>query len=175
MSAKLTVTKLTCNYQDGLAVTAGDIRVGWQMKADTNGDRQTAYRIRIFENITGKSVYDSGKTASAESQLISLPPLKGNRHGYYWQVCVWDAAGKKSAWSQKQYVRVVPEELGAKWIGAMTKADAKLPEGRWANSVFKKDSFKAKWQDTDTLSAKSIILRKEFCTGKGRLQMPWCT
>ena len=77
MSAKLTVTKLTCNYQDGLAVTAGDIRVGWQMKADTNGDRQTAYRIRIFENITGKSVYDSGKTASAESQLISLPPLKG--------------------------------------------------------------------------------------------------
>lgn len=76
MSAKLTVTKLTCNYQDGLAVTAGDIRVGWQMKADTNGDRQTAYRIRIFENITGKSVYDSGKTASAESQLISLPPLK---------------------------------------------------------------------------------------------------
>lgn len=94
MSAKLTVTKLTCNYQDGLAVTAGDIRVGWQMKADTNGDRQTAYRIRIFENITGKSVYDSGKTASGESQLISLPPLKGNRHGYYWQVCVWDAAGK---------------------------------------------------------------------------------
>ena len=65
MSAKLTVTKLTCNYQDGLAVTAGDIRVGWQMKADTNGDRQTAYRIRIFENITGKSVYDSGKTASS--------------------------------------------------------------------------------------------------------------
>lgn len=169
MSAKLTVTKLTCNYQDGLAVTAGDIRVGWQMKADTNGDRQTAYRIRIFENITGKSVYDSGKTASAESQLISLPPLKGNRHGYYWQVCVWDAAGKKSAWSQKQYVRVVPEELGAKWIGAITKADAKLPEGRWANSVFKKDSFKAKWQDTDTLSAKSIILRKEFSTGKRKI------
>ena len=64
---------------------------------------------------------------------------------------------------------MVPEYLGAKWIGAITKADAKLPEGRWANSVFKKDSFKAKWQDTDTLSAKSIILRKEFCTGKRKI------
>ena len=77
MNAKLTVTKLTCNYQDGLAVTAGDIRVGWQMKADTNGDRQTAYRIRIFENITGKKCLRLGqRRRRPKAKLISLPPLK---------------------------------------------------------------------------------------------------
>lgn len=163
-SAKLTVTKLTCNYQPGLAVTEGDIRMGWQMTSDTNGDRQTAYRICIRENVTGKKIYDSGKKTSDESQLITLPRLKHNSHGYYWQVRVWDAKGKPSEWSARQYLRVVPERIDAEWIGAITRKDAKIPAGRWANAVFKKDSFKTKWADVDTLSAKSIIMRKEFKT-----------
>lgn len=163
-SAKLTVTKLTCNYQPGLAVTEGDIRMGWQMTSDTNGDRQTAYRISIRENVTGKKIYDSGKRTSGESQLVTLPRLKHNSHGYYWQVRVWDAKGKPSEWSARQYLRVVPERIDAEWIGAITRKDAKIPAGRWANAVFKKDSFKAKWADVDTLSAKSIIMRKEFKT-----------
>lgn len=163
-SAKLTVTKLTCNYQPGLAVTEGDIRMGWQMTSDTNGDRQTAYRISIRENVTGKKIYDSGKRTSGESQLVTLPRLKHNSHGYYWQVRVWDAKGKPSEWSARQYMRVVPERIDAEWIGAITRKDAKIPVGRWANAVFKKDSFKAKWADVDTLSAKSIIMRKEFKT-----------
>lgn len=163
-SAKLTVTKLTCNYQPGLAVTEGDIRMSWQMTSDTNGDRQTAYRISIRENVTGKKIYDSGKRISDESQLVTLPRLKHNSHGYYWQVRVWDAKGKPSEWSARQYLRVVPERIDAEWIGAITRKDAKIPAGRWANAVFKKDSFKAKWADVDTLSAKSIIMRKEFKT-----------
>lgn len=163
--AKLTVTRLTCNYQDGMAVTDGDIRMGWQMKSDINNDRQTAYQIRIFENITGKKTYDSGIKKSAESQLVALPPLGYNRYGYCWQVRVWDAKGKPSAWSTKQYVRVVPDKIDAQWIGAITRADAKLPAGRWSNGVFKKDSFKAKWAGVDTLSSRSIIMRKEFSGG----------
>ena len=165
VSAKLTVTKLTCNYQDGMAITTGSIRMGWQMTSDVKNDRQTACHIRIFENITGKKVYDSGKKNSDASQLVELPALKHNRHGYYWQVRVWDAKGKPSEWSKKQYVRVVPGNIDAQWIGAITKDDARLPEGRWANAVFKKDSFKAKWAAVDTLSSKSIILRKEFSNG----------
>lgn len=163
--AKLTVTRLTCNYQDGMAVTYGDIRMGWQMESDINNDRQTAYQIRIFENITGKKTYDSGIKKSAESQLVALPPLGYNRYGYCWQVRVWDAKGKPSAWSTRQYVRVVPSKIDAQWIGAITRADAKLPIGRWSNGVFKKDSFKAKWAGVDTLSSRSIIVRKEFSGG----------
>lgn len=179
--AKLTVTRLTCNYQgapvtanDGgstslTAITTGGIRLGWQMAADTNGERQSAYEITICENVTNKKVYTSGKVKSSQSQLINVPALKPNTHGYYWQVRVWNEKGEASDLSKKQKIRVVPEKIDAEWIGAITRKDAKLPYGRYPNSVFKKDSFKTKWADVDTLSARSIILRKGFDTGRKRI------
>lgn len=179
--AKLTVTRLTCNYQgvpvtaddggsiDQTAITTGGIRLGWQMTADTNGERQSAYEITICENVTNKKVYTSGKVKSSQSQLVNVPALKPNTHGYYWQVRVWNEKGEASDLSKKQKIRVVPEKIDAEWIGAITRKDAKLPYGRFPNSVFKKDSFKTKWADVDTLSAKSIILRKGFDTGRKRI------
>ena len=204
--AKITITKNTCNYQDGLAVCTGDIRLGWQMLSDANEDRQTAYQILVTENVTGKKVFNSKKKKSSESQFISIPKLKQNKHGYLWKVRVWDKSGKPSEWSRVQQIRIVapsnspiapsnsanrapsssPKGEGADqkkgysdssykgnpssplggieggFIGAITKADAKLPEGRFSNAEFKKDYFKEKWNPVDTLSSKSIILRKEF-------------
>lgn len=176
-SAKLTVTRLTCNYQgepsapesgyiNDMAVTEGPVRLGWQMKADANGERQSAYEITIKENVTDKQVYVSGKVKSSQSQLIEVPALKPNRHGYYWQVRVWNDKGVPSDLSGKQEIRVVPAKIDAEWIGAITRKAAKIPEGRFPNTVFKKDTFKAKWANVDTLSAKSIILRKEFTIKK---------
>lgn len=173
VSAKLTVTRLTCNYQgdpaapesgyiNDMAVTEGDIRLGWQMAATANGESQSAYEITIRENVTDKTVYASGKVKSSQSQLVSAPALKPNRHGYYWQVRVWNDKDEASDLSGKQEIRVVPDKIDAEWIGAITKKDAKIPEGRFSNAVFKKDSFKTKWADVDTISTKSIILRKEF-------------
>lgn len=179
--AKLTVTRLTCNYQgvpvtaddggsiDQTAITTGGIRLGWQMTADANGERQLAYEITICENVTNKKVYTTGKVKSSQSQLVNVPALKPNTHGYYWQVRVWNEKGEASDLSKKQKIRVVPEKIDAEWIGAITRKDAKLPYGRFPNSVFKKDSFKTKWADVDTLSAKSIILRKGFDTGRKRI------
>lgn len=179
--AKLTVTRLTCNYQgvpvtaddggsiDQTAITTGGIRLGWQMTADTNGERQSAYEITICENVTNKKVYTTGKVKSSQSQLVNVPALKPNTHGYYWQVRVWNEKGEASDLSKKQKIRVVPEKIDAEWIGAITRKDAKLPYGRFPNSVFKKDSFKTKWADVDTLSAKSIILRKGFDTGRKQI------
>lgn len=179
--AKLTVTRLTCNYQgvpvtaddggsiDQTAITTGGIRLGWQMTADANGERQSAYEITICENVTNKKVYTTGKVKSSQSQLVNVPALKPNTHGYYWQVRVWNEKGEASDLSKKQKIRVVPEKIDAEWIGAITRKDAKLPYGRFPNSVFKKDSFKTKWADVDTLSAKSIILRKDFDTGRKRI------
>lgn len=179
--AKLTVTRLTCNYQgvpvtaddggsiDQTAITTGGIRLGWQMTGDTNGERQSAYEITICENVTNKKVYTTGKVKSSQSQLVNVPALKPNTHGYYWQVRVWNEKGEASDLSKKQEIRVVPEKIDAEWIGAITRKDAKLPYGRFPNSVFKKDSFKTKWADVDTLSARSIILRKGFDTGRKRI------
>lgn len=171
--AKLTVTRLTCNYQgdpaapesgclSDMAVTEGPVRLGWQMTADANGERQSAYEITIRENVTDRQVYASGKVKSSQSQLVSVPALKPNRHGYYWQVRVWNDKGEPSDLSLRQKIRVVPAKIEAEWIGAITRKAAKLPEGRFSNAVFKKDTFKAKWANVDTLSCKSIILRKEF-------------
>lgn len=175
-NAKIDITQTTCNYQKGLAVSMGDIKLGWQMKSDKNDDRQTAYQVIVTENVTGKSVYNSKKKKSAESQFVAIPTLKPNKHGYLWKVRVWDDKGKPSEWSTEQQIRIVDEYLmfgnandegyeGALWIGAIRKNDAKLPEGRFSNAEFKKDYFKEKWAAVDTLSAKSIILRKEFSNG----------
>ena len=151
------------------AVTEGSLRLGWQMTATANGERQTAYEITIKENVTDRQVYTSGKVKSDQSQLVSVPALKPNRHGYYWQVRVWNDKGEPSALSGRQNIRVVTAKIDAEWIGAITRKAAKLPSGRYPNTVFNKDSFKAKWADVDTLSVKSIILRKEFTAKKQRI------
>ena len=176
-SAKLTVTHLTCNYQGApaapesgcisdMAVTEGAVRLGWQMTATANGESQSAYEITIRENVTDRQVYTSGRVESSQSQLVDAPALQPNRHGYYWQVRVWNDKGEASALSGKQKIRVVPAGIDADWIGAITRKDAKIPDGRFPNNVFKKDSFKTKWAAVDSLSAKSIIIRKEFNVGR---------
>lgn len=168
-NARLTVTELTCNYQKGLAVTEGTVNVGWRMTSDTQGDRQTARQIIITERTTGRKLLDTGRVTDSESQHVRLPKLSYSRHGYCWQVRVWDTDGQPSAWSAQQTIIVVPAKTGAEWIGAITTRDAKLPQGRWSNGEFKKPEFKSAWADVDTLSSKSIILRKEFKTKRKRI------
>jgi hypothetical protein len=50
---------------------------------------------------------------------------------------------------------------GAKWIGAITKEDARLPEGRLFQGSLLKES-KTLWAQADTLSRRSIFLRRSF-------------
>ena len=50
---------------------------------------------------------------------------------------------------------------GAQWIGAITKADAHIPEGRnYTGSVLKET--REQWAKADPLSRKSIVLRRSF-------------
>ena len=160
--AKLVVTKTQCNYQPDLALIVGDAKVGWQMRGDKNGEYQTAYQIIIQERVTNDTIYDSQKILSGRSQHVDLPTLERNRLGYYWKVRVWDSKDNVSGWSRPQDFRIMPESLDAKWIGAISKAEAKIPDGRFANTEFKKDYFKEAWNDVDSLSSRSIIVRKEF-------------
>ena len=58
----------------------------------------------------------------------------------------------------------------AQWIGAITRKDARLPEGRnFTGSKLKEPVVKAAWAAVDTLSARSIILQRDV-TLKGSVQ-----
>ena len=49
----------------------------------------------------------------------------------------------------------------AQWIGAITREDAKIPEGRHYSGNFLKET-KAEWDKAEPLSRRSIILRRSF-------------
>lgn len=163
-NAKLLVTRQRLNMQQGLALSQGTATVSWASASEENGDRQTAYQIVVRENATHRLVYDSQKTKGDRQTYIDLPALQPNDMGYTWQVRLWDRRKEASPWSSCQMFYIVPKEFHAKWIGFLTRKEAHLPEGRWANTQFKKPDFKAKWAQADTLSSRSIELRKEFRT-----------
>ena len=50
---------------------------------------------------------------------------------------------------------------GAQWIGAITRQQAHIPEGRYYQGAVLKES-KSLWAKADTLSRRSIILRRSF-------------
>ena len=50
---------------------------------------------------------------------------------------------------------------GAQWIGAITRQQAHIPEGRHYQGAVLKES-KSLWAKADTLSRRSIILRRSF-------------
>ena len=167
----ITVTRLTCEMRDGRVTTSDTPRLGWQMSSPENGTRQTAYEIEIRDVWAGKVVWNSGKVKSAQSQLVSCADaaLEKDRH-YTWRVRVWDEADTPSAWSAPSDFSILTSEAafaGSEWIGAITRKDARIPEGRkYHGSELKKPEAKAAWAAVDTLAKKSIYLRREFHVAK---------
>lgn len=167
----ITIDRLTCEMQEGLVVVESHPRLGWTMKSSANGTRQTAYEIEIREVCTGSPVWNSGKVKSSQSQLV--PTLgsnirRNNPYSYSWRVRVWDETDTPSEWSREAKFRLAPERLSSvEWIGAITRKDARLPEGRtYHGGELKKPEVKAAWDAVDTLAKKSISLRRTFNVGK---------
>lgn len=167
----ITISRLTCEMKEGLVVVDAYPRLGWTMESSENGTRQTAYEIEIKEACTGRSVWNSGKVNSSQSQLV---PVKGEEirryspYSYVWRVRVWDETDTPSPWSHEAKFRLAPESFSSgKWIGAITRVDSRLPEGRkFHGGELKKPEVKAAWEAADTLSKKSICLRRAFQTKK---------
>ncbi|KAA4503363.1 Bacterial alpha-L-rhamnosidase, partial [Bacteroides ovatus] len=157
--------------QEGLVVVEGSPRLGWVMESPENGTRQSAYEIDIREAFTGRSVWNSGKVYSSQSQLVSTKGADirpDNSFNYSWRVRVWDETDTPSEWSSEAKFRAVPERLSSsgQWIGAITRQNAHLPEGRkFHGGELKKPEVKAAWEAVDTLAKKSICLRRTFQVG----------
>ncbi len=131
---------------------------------------QSAYAIEVV-TADGEVVWQSGKISSAESQLIpyagtALDPLCR----YRWRVRVWNEQDKASRWSDYASFGTAPATdwlETAAWIGAITYADARLPEGRkFHGGELKKPEVRAAWDAVDSLAWRSIQLRKTFAVEK---------
>lgn len=159
--ARLTVTRITCELREGLTVTERTPRLGWQMTSNINGDRQTAYQIKITNVATGRVALDTGRKSGSKSQLV---PAEVGEGSYMWQVRVWDKDGVPSAWSQpSEFVRqTVAAAFGtAQWVGAITRADAHTPEGRTFTGRAMKEA-EPLWAAANPLSRRSIYVRRAF-------------
>ncbi|WP_249227776.1 family 78 glycoside hydrolase catalytic domain [Kutzneria sp. CA-103260] len=110
---------------------AGPPTFSWQLGSAVNGERQTAYRVRVS---AGTEVWDSGRVASAASVGVPYggPVLQAGR-AYTWTVQVWDAHGRPSAWSKPQPLAVAPTDWqGAQWISPDSTTS-------WSNFVLDTD------------------------------------
>ncbi len=161
------VTRLTCEMADSpLAIETKNPRFGWQMTSRVQGSMQTAYMIEIHNQDYYKS---SAKILSSKSQQVVFPDINlksGDK--YSWRVRVWDEKDKQSVWSAWSVFRVAPEKFtNPQWIGAIRSEDARIPAGhRFLSSEMGTPDYKAVWTSIDTLSQKSINLRKSFKTEK---------
>jgi len=170
----LEVVNLSCEMNDTpLTVTATHPYFGWQILSKENGTYQTAYDIEVYEKENERETlcWKTGKILSSESQFIvysgnkKLKPLAK----YFWRVRIWNEKGESSKWSKKATFRIAPEKewLNAKWIGAISKEEANLPEGRNFHATeLKKPEIKALWSNVHPISKKSIYLRQVFESDK---------
>ncbi|WP_205650204.1 family 78 glycoside hydrolase catalytic domain [Actinoplanes solisilvae] len=99
-------------------------RLGWLISSNRRGVVQSAYQVRVASTaakLSRPDVWDSGRTAGAESTQVAYGgPALTSATRYHWQVRVWDADGRASAWSEPSWWEtglLKPEDWHAKWIG----------------------------------------------------------
>lgn len=156
---------------DPVGINPEGITFGWQLQSSGFNVKQKAYRILVSENdnFNQDLIWDSGKVQTDKSQHLEYEG-SGLAHGkdYYWKVEVWNASGASSK-SKTAHFFTAPEvgDLEAKWIGAISREESNLPEGRKMHTpTFKKAKRDSIVAAVDSLAYRSIMLRNEFKTEK---------
>ena len=132
---KLMVTDLSCEHKiNPMGVDVAAPRFSWKLNGPGRNIMQTAYSIRVAssKNFSANTIsWQTGKVNSAESVLLpyggsALQP--GAR--YYWQVKIWDAANRESAWSSPAYWEtglLQAANWKAQWIEPAQSAERHMP------------------------------------------------
>ena len=98
--------RLRCEYrQDPLGIGITRPRLGWIVRSDERGQKQTAYQVLVAstpETLAGDrgDRWDSGKAVSDQTLHVEYAgnPL-GPRMSCYWKVRMWDKTDRPSPWS----------------------------------------------------------------------------
>lgn len=91
-SREVEIINMTAEYlTKPIGIEADSVHLGWQMKSDRVGAKQTAYQVVVTDE-QGNIAWDSGKTESSLSTGIVCKSLK-EQTIYDWQVTVWDEMG----------------------------------------------------------------------------------
>lgn len=173
-NGQISAVHLRCEMTENpLAVNTNQPRLSWQLVSQKLNVSQTAYQILVAssEEKLKKNegdIWNSGKVVSNKNLQITYSgtPLKSESK-YFWKVKVWNQKEKASNWSKPASFRIAPSGLNPIWIGAITKADSHLPEGRnYHTATFNKEKKASLINASDSLSRRSIMLRKPFSVNK---------
>ncbi|WP_281310691.1 glycoside hydrolase family 78 protein [Flavobacterium flavigenum] len=171
-NGQISAEHLTCEMAENpLAVIQNQPRLSWQLVSKEFYASQIGYQILVSsseENIKNDNgdIWNSGRVNSDKNLQINYggTSLKSETK-YFWKVKVWNQKGKASNWSKTASFRIAPSQLDLNpvWIGAITKADSHLPEGRnYHTATFNKEKKASLINASDSLSRRSIMLRKPF-------------
>jgi alpha-L-rhamnosidase len=122
----LAVSGLRTEYKENpLGIDVAKPRLGFKLRSDERGVRQSAYEIRVASSeaalrASRDLLWTSGRVSSDESRshVYEGPKLRSGQR-CYWQVRVWDASGQASAWSAPSFWEMgllEPSEWKASWI-----------------------------------------------------------
>ena len=175
-NGQIAAEHLTCEMTENpLAVIQNQPRLSWQLVSKEYSSSQIGYQILVAsseEKLKNDEadIWNSLRVNSSKNLHIPYggSPLKPETK-YFWKVKVWNQKGKISKWSKTAYFRIAPEEsdLNPTWIGAITKANSHLPEGRnFHSATYKREKKDAIINASDSLSRRSIMLRKSFNVAK---------
>ncbi|QOG03634.1 glycoside hydrolase family 78 protein [Flavobacterium sp. MDT1-60] len=175
-NGQIAAEHLTCEMTENpLAVIEKQPRLSWQLVSKEFNVSQIGYQILVasseekLKNDDG-NIWNSGRVNSSKNLQISYGgSLLKTETKYFWKVKVWNQKGKISKWSKPAFFRIAPDEsdLNPTWIGAITKADSHLPEGRnFHSATYKREKKDAIINASDSLSRRSIMLRKSFNVAK---------
>ncbi len=169
---KIAVDSMNCNFSENPAgVEPDNVRFGWTLSSGVRGNFQTAYEIEVSGGDDfSDPVWSSGRVASSESRFAPYggQPLENGRH-YRWRVRVWDSGGKMSEWSAPAWFTTALDGNGwdAEWVGAIRRADSRLPEGNTYHTPASSAADNAAWDDVEPPAKRSIMLRRDFNAAGG--------
>lgn len=124
--AKLTAQGLLVeNKRNPIGIDVKNPRFSWQLISNKRDVMQTAYEIRVSDNLQDllknkNLVWNPGKVLSDSSVHVSYKgkELQSNKK-YYWQVRTWNNKDKTASWSSPafwQMTLLTASDWKAKWI-----------------------------------------------------------